>query len=73
MGRKIIHPAINSLIFKYQQEENILIKNIFEVLAALLIPFPPAAVPGTEKINKNKSCPAGWALVWGLERRRRRR
>lgn len=41
--------------FKYQQKENILIKNIFEVLRAPLIHFAPATVPGIENINKYKS------------------
>lgn len=72
LGKKLIHLAINSITFKYQREENILIKNIFEVLVAPLIHFPPAAVPGTKNINKYKSSPAGRALEWGLERRGRR-
>lgn len=35
---------------QYQQEENILIKNV--VLMAPLIHFPPATVPGTENISQ---------------------
>lgn len=35
---------------QYQQEENILIKNV--VLMAPLIHFPPATVPGTESIGQ---------------------
>lgn len=37
---------------QYQQEENILIKNVVEVLMAPLIHFPLATVPGTENISQ---------------------
>lgn len=37
---------------QYQQEENILIKNVAEVLMAPLIHFPLATVPGTENISQ---------------------
>lgn len=54
---------------KYQQEENRLIKNIFEVLVAPLIHFPPATVPG-KNVSQCDSSLDGRALVWGLERRK---
>lgn len=51
---------------KYQHEENILIKNIFEVLMASPMPFPSATAPGVENINKYESSPDGraWCGVW---------
>lgn len=54
--------------FKYQQQENILIKNICELLMAPLIHFPVATGLGMENSNTYESGPALpeglWRWVW---------
>lgn len=65
LGKKIILLAI---------EENILIKNMFEVLMAPLIHLSRAAVPGMESIiNMSPALMQGlWCGVWkGKECRKR--
>lgn len=63
LGKKLIHLAINSMTFKYQQEENILIKNIFEVLW-FTFPLLQCLARGIS-INTNPTLLEGlWCGVW---------
>lgn len=74
LGKTIIHVAISPVVSKYSREENRLTKNVFEVLMAPLIHFPPATVPGMENVvSTNPVLMEGlWCGVWKGEKRRKR-